>query len=147
MTTQAQLVETLEAIRSLEAKMADSPDVESAVELSGYYDVAQRLATKVEQAEDAERAAEAKRLTASLRERYDVLAEQLEELYAKGAESLRTAIDTIEQAYVVKQEVRRLWGMLEKRDARPGVMPNSFWPRDRKLREDFMDSVLRNGEP
>lgn len=147
MTNQEQLVSTIGAIRELEAKMAESPDMESAVELSGHYEVAQRLAAKVEEAEDAERAAEAKRLTASMRDRYDLLASQLEDLYGKGAEALRLAIDTAEEAYLVKQEVRRLWGMLEKRDARPGVMPNSFWPRDRKLRDDFMDSVLRNGEP
>jgi uncharacterized tellurite resistance protein B-like protein len=147
MTTQEQLVETVQAIKRLEAKMQDSPDLASAVELNGHYEVAQRLAAKVEEAEDAKRAAEAKRLTASLRERYDLLANQLEDLYSKGAGALRQAIDTLEEAYVVKQEVRRLWSMLAKRDARPGVMPNSFWPRDRKLRDDFTDSVLRNGEP
>lgn len=147
MTTQDQLVTTIEAIRELETRMAEAPDMESAVQLSGHYEVAQRLAAKVEEAEDAERAAEAKRLTASMRERYDQLASQLETLYAKSAEALRLAIDTAEESYLVKQEVRRLWSMLEKRDARPGAMPNSFWPRDRKLRDDFMDSVLRNGEP
>lgn len=141
------LTTTLDAIRALEAKMQDAPDLASAVELTGHYEVARRLAAKVEEAEDAERAAEAKRLTASLRERYDQLVGQLDIEYSKAAWALRVAIDTLETAYTTKQAVRRLWGMLEKRDARPGQMPNSFWPRDRKLRDDYMDSVLRNGEP
>lgn len=141
------LTMTLDAIRALEAKMQDAPDLASAVELTGHYEVARRLAARAEEAEDAERAAEAKRLTASLRERYDRLVGQLDIEYSRAAWALRVAVDTLEQAYGTKQEVRRLWGMLEKRGARPDRMPDSFWPRDRKLRDDFMDSVLRNGEP
>ncbi len=140
------LASTLDEIRRLEAQLANEPDLATAVQLAGHKEVAHRLVAKVEQEEAAERAVDYERQTAEMRQRYDEAARELDALYAKAADALRLAIDTIETAYDRKVEVRRLWNILEKRDARPGQLPNSFWPRHPDLKEAFMNSVLRNGE-
>jgi HPt (histidine-containing phosphotransfer) domain-containing protein len=142
-----ELALTVHEIKQLEQSLADTPDVDTAIRLRGYYDVAERLVEKVAEEERLAQAAEEERQTAALRDRYDTLVENVEREYAEAAKALRIAIDTLEQAYNTKTELRRAWNMLDKRGARPDRMPDSFWPRDPQLRNDFVDSVLRNGEP
>lgn len=144
---QEQLRSTVNEIRSLESQLDAAPDLDAAVQLAGHYEVARRLASKVEEADKAAELDRQERETAALSDRYEGLADQLEDLYGEVAKALRVVLDRSEEAFLVKNEVRRLWGMLERRGARPGPMPDSFWPRDRQLRDDFTESVLRNGEP
>jgi len=138
---------TLAEIEQLEAALNDQPKIESAIQLNAQYEVAKRLKTKIEEAEEVERQLEAEAQQRAQRVEYETLVEQLDMTYAEGAEALRVAVDKIERAFDLKNQVRRSWALLDKQGVRPDNMPDSFWPRYPKLRNDFIESVLRNGEP
>ena len=147
MSTPAELLKTLDELEQLEKAFAATPNTDLAIKMAATRQVAIALGQKVdvERAENEERKRHEKR--AQLERQYQETNRQVDELYAKAEAGLTAAIEATDSAHGLHNESRRLASMIIKLGGEVPVLERSFWSRYPALRNRFIGSVLRNGEP
>ena len=144
---QHELLLTLAEIEKLDREMSKAPDPETATQLSATKDVAVRLGQKVEEALEYEQQIQLEEQREATRRDYEAGVEQLDHLYSEAAEALEVAVKSIEGAFELKAHVRQDLRRLKQLGGSPTKEAKYFWERYPKLKNSFLDSVLRNGEP
>lgn len=144
---QHELLLTLAEIEKLDTEMSQVPDAKTATRLSAAKDVALRLGQKVEEALEYEHQIQVDEQREATRRDYEAGVGQLDHLYSEAAEALEVAIESIEEAFELKAHVRQDLRRLKQLGGAPSREAKYFWERFPKLKNSFVDSVLRNGEP
>lgn len=141
------LAVTLQEIEDLERQLDEQPTTDAATRLSASKQVALALGRKLEreEAQQQRQADDTKRR--QLEARYAEVNEKVDDLYREAEAGLSAALDATDAAYPLHNESRRLASMITKLGGNVPIIERNFWSRNPKLRDRFLDSVLRNGEP
>jgi regulator of replication initiation timing len=147
MNTALAFSNALEEIAKLEHKFVDEPDVETASKLAATRHVAHMLGMKLEKEKALRIEQQDLRKRAGFEQRYSEVNDRLNILYAEAEAGLEQALDATDEAVKLYHESRRLASFIDKFGGYVPVVEQSFWSRFPKLRDRFLNSVLRNGEP
>ncbi|MDQ3645305.1 MAG: hypothetical protein M3345_00030 [Actinomycetota bacterium] len=147
MNTALALGTALEEIDLLERRFVEQPDADTATRLAGTRHVANMLIAKLDHEKALRLEQQDARKRAEFEERYGEVNSRLDALYAEAEGAVRAALDTTDEAVKLYHESRRLASFIQKFGGDVPVVERSFWSRHPRLRERFLNSVLRNGEP
>jgi hypothetical protein len=147
METSTALSRALEELELSEREFLEAPTTELATQIAATRQVVLALGNRLEQETAENERAHQLRRREEFEARLAEVNERLNDLYRSIEHHLTKTLDASDETLRLYAEAKQLESYITKTGGDVPVRERSLWSRYPKLREQFMNSLLRNGEP